>query len=190
MIGLNKVNRIYFKYSTGPYGRLHNFSPFRVIIGDNYYSTSEHLYQSLKYLDKDKQKLIRNQSSPKQAATIGRSLNGIREDWSLVKLDAMKFVLYAKLISNLSLARKLIETGNTEIIELSNYDTFWGKNGKGMGENNLGKLWMQIREEIKDTSKFNSDGDCVYCLSIPEFCCPCSKEEIRLFDKFKKDIKL
>jgi len=46
------------------------------------------------------------------------------------------------------LTRALIATGDTELIEGNDWeDTFWGV-CNGMGENNLGKLLMKVRQSL------------------------------------------
>lgn len=43
--------------------------------------------------------------------------------------------------------KKLQQTGTRQIIENSWRDDFWGWGENKDGQNNLGKLWMQIRDE-------------------------------------------
>ena len=79
----------------------------------------------------------------------------IREDWDDIKLGVMEHCLREKFTKkpfcSLILATKnaVLEEGNTW------NDTFWGIDLRtGIGENNLGKLLMKIREELK-TNNFN-----------------------------------
>ena len=48
--------------------------------------------------------------------------------------------------------QKIIErsfqTGKRKIIEDSPKDNFWGWGGKRNGKNELGKIWMKLRDEI------------------------------------------
>ena len=49
---------------------------------------------------------------------------------------------------NPELSKLLLETGDCELIEGNTWgDQFWGV-CKGVGENNLGKLLMKVREEL------------------------------------------
>jgi len=43
---------------------------------------------------------------------------------------------------------KLMQTGKREIIEDSPKDDFWGWGKKRKGRNELGKIWMKLRDEI------------------------------------------
>lgn len=83
----------------------------------------------------------------KQAKAYGRKVK-LREDWDKIKLNVMYNVVTAKFLQNPDLSKRLIDTGNRELIEGNTWrDTFWGVyNGKG--ENHLGSILMQVRKEI------------------------------------------
>ena len=49
--------------------------------------------------------------------------------------------------------RKLIATGDRELIEDSWRDDFWGWGPDKDGKNILGKLWMEIREELRASNE-------------------------------------
>lgn len=72
------------------------------------------------------------------------------EEWNAhKKLRLMKELLKKKFDDNHpDLQQKLIDTGNEELVE-GNYwhDTYWGVYN-GVGENNLGKLLMEIRKDL------------------------------------------
>ena len=56
-----------------------------------------------------------------------------------------------KYTTNLDLKQKLLDTGELEIIEGNTWnDTYWGQCPIGYGLNNLGKILMLIRSEIKN----------------------------------------
>lgn len=61
----------------------------------------------------------------------------------------MKDALFYKFSQDKDLRDKLIATGNTELIEDNTWnDRFWGVcNGEGI--NHLGKLLMELRDELK-----------------------------------------
>lgn len=55
----------------------------------------------------------------------------------------------AKYLQNRYLRNKLINTGDAYLKETNTWnDTFWGISN-GIGQNHLGKILMQIREEMK-----------------------------------------
>ena len=77
----------------------------------------------------------------------------IRADWENVKLRVMYDIVKAKFLQNEKLQAKLLATRDRMLIEGNDWgDTFWGM-VDGEGENNLGKILMRVREEIKTDLK-------------------------------------
>ena len=60
----------------------------------------------------------------------------------------MKSVLFAKFTQHEDLKAILLSTGNALLIEASKTDAFWGIGEKGNGKNMLGRLLMQVRDEL------------------------------------------
>ena len=85
---------------------------------------------------------------PREAKKLGRKIK-LRSDWDHIKVSIMESLVRDKFNNSSTLRIKLLETGDNELVELNSWgDTFWGVcNGKG--ENNLGKILMKIRAEIK-----------------------------------------
>ena len=82
-----------------------------------------------------------------RAKRKGRRIR-LRSDWEKIKYIKMYSVCYAKFTQNPDLKEKLLQTGN-EILEEGNDwgDKIWGT-VNGEGENNLGKILMEIRKEL------------------------------------------
>lgn len=130
------------------YRFLSNFYQSKAKYDGIIYPTAEHAFQAAKTNDMDWQEKIWFAKTPTEAKRLGRKAP-LREDWEDIKLIVMKEILKSK-FSNPPLAQKLLETGDQELIEGNWWgDTFWGV-CKGVGENHLGKLLMNIRKEIKD----------------------------------------
>ena len=71
----------------------------------------------------------------------------LRSDWEQVKTTVMREVLGIKFLDP-ELSSKLLATGNEELIEGNTWnDRFWGV-CRGSGRNVLGKLLMEIREDL------------------------------------------
>ncbi len=78
-------------------------------------------------------------------------------DESEEDLDTMSFCLKLKLEQHPELQQRLVDTSDAKIIEDCTSHPresarFWGMvktNSSLEGENKLGKLWMELREEIK-----------------------------------------
>ena len=143
--------RIEFYKEFGEYGYLANYSNHGFYVNDVFYKTVEHYYQSEKYSDNEiKQKII-NAPTPKEASTIGRDRKNIRKkDFKLIKNDVMYKGIYEKFIQNKSIMYKLIETRNKTIVEKTVDEYYWGIGKDESGDNNIGKILMKVRTDIKN----------------------------------------
>ena len=116
------------------------------------YQSSESYFQSQKATNEKDRLYIASLPGPKskmKAKTIE-----IRDDWEEVKLMVMKRILFKKFTQQ---KWKTLLLKTTEpIIEWNNWnDKFWGVSIKdNNGQNHLGKILMEIREELKYKSLF------------------------------------
>ncbi len=134
---------------SGEYEFLSNFyeAPVRY---EYFYGSSEAAYQAQKAAKLDNKLEFLNYN-PRKSKRRARKIP-IRADWDAVKVAFMRDIVFAKFIQNPELAEKLLATGNAEIFE-GNYwhDTFWGvDNETGAGENNLGKILMEVRAGLNN----------------------------------------
>lgn len=87
--------------------------------------------------------------NPSEAKRLGRRVH-LRDDWESIKDDVMYEICKAKFSQNPELADKLISTGSAKLIEGNTWgDRVWGV-CNGLGENRLGNILMQIRDELKE----------------------------------------
>jgi ribA/ribD-fused uncharacterized protein len=132
---------------TGKYRFLSNFAPSKVDYFGDEYPTVEHAYQAAKTSDPQEREKVRLCKTPGEAKRMGRTIT-LRKDWEERKIEIM-YMLCNHKFSDPLFAAALLETGTEELVEGNNWgDKFWGK-VNGEGENWLGKILMQIREEIK-----------------------------------------
>ena len=130
-------------------GFLSNFYPAPFIVDGNLYKTSEHYYQSKKFLDKRDEQAIIDCPGPWSAAEQGRSPSRVlREDWESIKDSMMMEAIRHKFSQNPGLKNKLMDTQDAELIEHSKSDKYWADGGDGSGQNKLGQLLMKLREEF------------------------------------------
>lgn len=131
-------------------GFLSNFYPCTVTLDGVEYPTVEHAFQAAKTLDPEVRQKIRDASTPGKAKRMGKALklNMSVPAWNVVKV-AIMYDLVKQKFSKEPFRTKLLSTGDAELIE-SNWwgDTFWGV-CMGKGENNLGKILMRVREELR-----------------------------------------
>lgn len=137
---------------TGNYRWLSNFYPCAITDVDGItFPTVEHAYQAQKYTDREVRLRIAGKRTPGEAKRAGRELPHRRENWDAIKVTAMLVLLRHKFVQPL-FKELLLATGDRQLIEGNTWgDTFWGV-CRGKGENNLGKLLMEIREEALKNS--------------------------------------
>lgn len=145
-----KNSTIFFYRASGKFGFLSNLYKAEIAFDGRSFPTSEHAYQFGKFRDPESAEWAIAAPKPHLVAIISHGLFAwdIVPKWSQKKLKRMENVLRAKFSQYPDLANKLIQTGNAELVEKSNMDNFWGCGKKGNGKNMLGKLLMQIREEL------------------------------------------
>lgn len=133
---------------TGSYSWLSNFHPVAIFLHDGMYPTVEHAYQASKTFDPDDRRRIKNAHTPGQAKRMGRGIY-LQHDWEKIKHSVMLGLIRQKFReAEFGLYNQLLATGDAEIIEDNTWgDTYWGV-CKGVGENHLGKIIMQVRKEI------------------------------------------
>jgi len=130
---------------------LSNFHPSIIYVDGLRYATVEHAYQAAKAADPEHRELIRNAPTPGEAKKLGKMVT-MREDWDEVRLDMMRTFVYKK-FENLFFRSMLLATEGAELIE-TNYwhDDFWGVYN-GAGQNWLGRILMEVRDEISKSNE-------------------------------------
>ena len=144
------MTTIHFYHEADPYGAFSNSAPYPVELGGTTWPTSEHYFQAAKLVGTDHQAEILKARTPGLATRIGRDpARPIRADWEAVKDDIMLAVVRAKFSQHEDLRSLLLGTGNAELIEHTYKDSYWGDGGDGTGKNMLGKMLMQVRDELR-----------------------------------------
>lgn len=129
---------------------LSNFSSFNLRWKGKIFPTSEHAYHWEKFEDGDLSETIRTAPSAHEAFKLAERARWLRrDDWDDVKVDIMREILRAKVEQHEYVRRKLLATGDRELVENSWRDDFWGWGPNRDGQNLLGKLWMEIRAWLR-----------------------------------------
>lgn len=145
---------IRFYRTDDPYGCFSNFAAYPIEIDGKEWPTSEHYFQAQKFRDSERRERIRNTPSPMIAARLGRNRKArLRDDWEAVKLDIMRTAVRTKFTQHADIRDTLLSTGNVEIVEHTTNDNFWGDGGDGSGKNWLGRILMEIREELQTAAR-------------------------------------
>jgi ribA/ribD-fused uncharacterized protein len=125
-----------------------NFAAAPFLYLGRLYPTAEHAYQAAKVADPVKSEEVANAKTPGLAKALGRRYKD-RKDWDQVKVDVMTEIVRAKFQQHDDLAELLVSTGDSVLEEGNAWgDSFWGVY-KGRGRNELGKILMKIRSELK-----------------------------------------
>ena len=148
-----KTECAHFMRSRERHGQLSNMtSGYPLIVNGLRFQGPEGLYQAMKFPGSpDAQRAIARQHSGMDAKKTAYALShGFRRDWEEVKLDAMALTLAVKLIQHPErFGNALGETGDMDIVEMSNRDAWWGAKPEGnilRGINVLGKLLTLLRD--------------------------------------------
>jgi len=140
--------KIFFNASNHP--ELSNFYQQKMIMDGVTWYHVEGYYQARKaYDDPSVVRNIAAMPKPSDARRAGAAhIMGqeFLKTWnSGLKVHVMIRALLVKFTSSDACNRKLVSTGNAELLELSPWDAFWGTGKDGSGKNVLGKCLMKVR---------------------------------------------
>lgn len=126
---------------------LSNFYECPVTYNGLTYKNNESAFQAQKCINpKDREQFTTLNSS--EAKKLGRRVV-LRKDWEDIKVQVMKEIVTAKFEQNEDLQQKLLDTGDAYLEEGNTWgDRVWGT-VNGAGANNLGKILMEVRENIR-----------------------------------------
>ena len=146
----------FFRADRREYGFLSNFAktPFEDS-KEAMWNTVEHYFQAKKAVIESEAVWIWSAQTPSEAKWRGRMVK-LREDWESIKVEVMRRALQLK-FQNPELRAKLLATGDARLEEDSPWDTFWGVGKSGKGENMLGRLLMELRNELKEEDDGTAD---------------------------------
>ncbi len=132
----------------GEYGFLSNFYDCKVYYNGMTFKSSEAAYQAMKCCSMKEAQSFQEHTASE--AKYHGQLVKLRPDWEQVKLQIMEEIVRAKFVQNLHLAKKLVATGDAELIEGNTWgDTYWGVDTRRRkGENHLGIILMKFRSEL------------------------------------------
>lgn len=168
---------ISFNRAEDAYGWMSNSSSHSIYYKGDNFPTAEHLFQFMRYeseapvsvttngkIEVISPELLKKEilvtPDPVQVKGVGRRY---RKLWPVAKerdIEVMGQVIRRKVIPNKTLAALLVATEGDIYYDVtvgSGSGKFWGAvlldDGSWDGENHLGKIWMQVREELKSPRK-------------------------------------
>lgn len=137
----------------GYYDFLSNMYPSPIVLGGVTYTCAEAAFQAVKLEDKTKRAMFSGLNGV-EAKKLGRQIE-LRKDWEKIKVDVMRWIIHEKFTQNKNLKLRLIRSTSRYEIEEGNTwgDTFWGI-CNGVGQNWLGKILMEERENRPDSTGY------------------------------------
>jgi ribA/ribD-fused uncharacterized protein len=148
---LNYQTATELAFFSAPFEPLNNWSAHKVMLWGQDFPTVEHGYHWRKF-NNHKPRVaaeILATGSPWAALRVERQYaTARRADWQVVKVDVMRELLRAKLAQHEDVREILTLAGTRTIIENSPWDGFWGLGPDGDGQNQLGRLWMELQAEL------------------------------------------
>ncbi len=132
------------------FGEFSNFAKFPIKLKEKLWPTSEHYFQAMKFESSKDQEEIRKAKKPMIAAQMGRDRKRkLKNNWDSIKDNVMREAVFAKFTQHKSLEQLLLSTGNSKIIEHTVNDSYWGDGGNGKGRNMLGKILVEVRNQLR-----------------------------------------
>ena len=146
-----------FRYTRDEFGAFHNpAAGFPLVVEGVEIGSSEAYYQAMRFPHApDIQREILAQAVPIQSKRKAYEfLSMSRADWLKVNVAVMRHALRLKLSQHRGTCLGLFEkSAGRPIVEISTRDDFWGAKPDGMGmahgSNVLGRLWMELRQELE-----------------------------------------
>lgn len=141
----------------GSYKEFATGYPIKLEVAGKTWPSAEHYFQAMKFsAHPDYQETIRAAKTAATAKKLGKTTDiPAQADWLKYRDEVMLDILRIKFAKD-PLKSKLLETGDALIRDTSPQDNYWGIGRSGRGTNKLGKLLMQVRQELKDTKAVNA----------------------------------
>lgn len=145
-------------------GVLSNFEKCYIKYKGHLFATTEQAFmweKAVFFNDRESANKIIKEENPAKAKKLGREVKNFDDSlWSKVCYDFMYKVNYEKYFQNTRLKNILLNTGDKILVETNFRDTRWAiglpaeddrvlDESQWQGENLLGKVLMQVRDELK-----------------------------------------
>lgn len=144
----------FYRANEKPYGAFSNLYRRAIVFDDEIFPTSEHAYQAGKARKPEVRAWLMAAPTPALLAMAAHGLYpwDIARNWSTIKFNRMRAVLWAKFTQHPDMANLLLATGEARLVETATVDNavnrLWGEvDGKG-GRNMLGVMLMEVRERL------------------------------------------
>lgn len=143
----------FYRANERPFGAFSNLFRRPIAFEGRTYPTAEHAYQAGKPSKPAVRDWILSAPTPALAAMAAHGLYvwDVVPNWSQIKFDRMRAVLRAKFDQHDDLKELLLSTGKVRLVEAGTVNNavnrLWGE-VEGKGQNMLGVMLMELREEL------------------------------------------
>jgi ribA/ribD-fused uncharacterized protein len=126
------------------------------------YPTIEHAYQCQRYDDSKIREEICAARSPVKAWEVSTKYKHLQKaDFRERKFEVMKMLMLLKVEQHEEVRNALLDSKDMKIVKhIVTYppgDGVWDDGVDGSGENKMGKMWMEIREELQKKRYVTND---------------------------------
>jgi len=124
---------------------------YSFLLEEAHWPTVEHYIQAMQYDDVKRQEHIRAAPTATEATRRGkkRFFQKTRPDWAGLRRVYMTRAVYTRAMTHLEIREALLATANELLVENNQYDYFWGCGRDRRGENQYGKVLMEVREKLR-----------------------------------------
>lgn len=149
-INIHDPCSIKFYNEDSPFYELTNFyEGTPIMVNNEIFKTAEHYYQWQKFIDPvAKLRIIQSKTASLAIDMANNNKHLIIPNFN--KNLAMLNALRAKFSQYETLGQILLSTDNNQLIEHNMLDDYWSDGGDGSGQNQFGKLLMQVRSELRN----------------------------------------
>lgn len=96
---------------------------------------------------------IKNVATGQEAFNLNKSwYRAKKRGWKSMRRVYMTRAVYTLVQMYPEVKQYLLETGDRQIAETSLYDHFWGVGRDWRGENMMGRVWMDVRQKLRDVA--------------------------------------
>ncbi len=152
----------FYRANKKPFGAFSNLYRREIVFEGEIYQTSEHAYQAGKARKESVKKWLMEAPSPSLLAMAAHGLYywDVAPGWSKLKFERMRAILHAKFTQHEDLKELLLSTGDARLVETATVDNavnrLWGE-VKGVGQNTLGVMLMDLRSELQSNDKCDEE---------------------------------
>lgn len=130
---------------------LSSCSPHPIELDGAEWPSVEHYAVAMQFEDADWREKIRQASHPRQVRKMGKALfKRKKPNWKAERQVYMTRGMYIKCKSWPLIAQELLDTGERQIVDTTEYDYYWGIGRDTRGENRFGKVLEDVRRKLRE----------------------------------------